>query len=71
MIPMTKYVQDLLEMLLDQLREPLRNDLEVGFRHSPLSNKEIIERYEATCNEAFMLAQELEKELNKPVDITS
>lgn len=28
---------------------PLRNDLETGFRHSPLTDKEKLQRYEAAC----------------------
>lgn len=38
-----------LEDLKDILDKPLYNSLEVGFRHSPLSQTEMIERYRQTC----------------------
>ena len=41
-----KYV---LENVLESLKKPTYRDLEVGFRHTPLTQKEIIERYEETC----------------------
>jgi hypothetical protein len=40
-----------IEFARDIAREPLRNDLEVGFRHSPLSLKEIAERYKDACEQ--------------------
>jgi hypothetical protein len=47
---MTK--QDLLvnlEFWASCLENPTYNSLEVGFRHSPLSKDEIIERYKQEC----------------------
>ena len=41
-----KYV---LENVLESLNKPTYRDLEVGFRHTPLTQKEIVERYEETC----------------------
>lgn len=35
-----------LEMILDMAQNPLYNSLEVGFRHSPLSLPEKIQRYQ-------------------------
>lgn len=37
-----------LEYILDQAKNPLSNPLDVGFRHSPLSIVEKIERYKET-----------------------
>jgi hypothetical protein len=42
-------IDALLEDAEGYAREPLRNDLEVGFRHSPLSPKEITQRYAEAC----------------------
>lgn len=38
-----------LEMIEEISRLPLYNSLEVGFRHSPLTNSEKLERYEMSC----------------------
>lgn len=38
-----------LEYWRDCLENPAYNSLEVGFRHSPLSKDEIIERYAQEC----------------------
>jgi hypothetical protein len=38
-----------LEYLAENLENPTCNSLEVGFRHSPLTQKEIIERYQHAC----------------------
>lgn len=38
-----------LEDALHFAEYPLRNDLEVGFRHSPLSDKEKLQRYRQAC----------------------
>ena len=52
-----------LEQIEEISRLPLYNSLEVGFRHSPLTQKEKLERYELACtmiNEfAIMLMKEL------------
>lgn len=42
-------LKDTLEYILSYIRRPLSNELEVGFRHTPLSNKEIIDRYKEKC----------------------
>lgn len=39
-----------LEFWADCLENPTYNSLEVGFRHSPLSKDEIIQRYKDECN---------------------
>jgi hypothetical protein len=46
---MTEEEKDYIKYILSYLEQPLYNSLEVGFRHSPLTNKEIIERYKFTC----------------------
>jgi hypothetical protein len=51
-------IDALLEMAEGYAREPLRNDLEVGFRHSPLSPKEREQRYAEAC--AF-IARDIEE----------
>lgn len=38
-----------LEFWSDCLENPTYNSLEVGFRHSPLSKDEIIDRYKQEC----------------------
>ena len=38
-----------LECCADNLENPTYNSLEVGFRHSQLTQKEIIERYKTEC----------------------
>lgn len=38
-----------LEIIEDISRAPLYNSLEVGFRHSPLTTKEQLERYAESC----------------------
>lgn len=37
------------EMIEEISRAPLYNSLEVGFRHSPLTNKEQLDRYRDAC----------------------
>lgn len=39
-----------LEMIEEISRAPLYNSLEVGFRHSPLTTKEQLERYADSCS---------------------
>ena len=39
-----------LEFWASCLENPTYNSLEVGFRHSPLSNDEIIQRYKHECD---------------------
>lgn len=39
-----------LEMIEEISRTPLYNSLEVGFRHSPLTTKEQLERYADACH---------------------
>lgn len=39
-----------LEYWADCLENPTYNSLEVGFRHSPLSKDEIIQRYKDECH---------------------
>lgn len=39
-----------LEFWASCLENPTYNSLEVGFRHSPLSKDEIIQRYKDECN---------------------
>lgn len=39
-----------LEFWASSLENPTYDSLEVGFRHSPLSKDEIIERYKQECN---------------------
>lgn len=39
-----------LEFWASSLENPTYNSLEVGFRHSPLSKDEIIQRYKDECN---------------------
>lgn len=39
-----------LEFWANCLENPTYNSLEVGFRHSPLSKDEIIQRYKDECN---------------------
>jgi len=39
-----------LEFWADCLENPTYNSLEVGFRHTPLSKDEIIQRYREECN---------------------
>lgn len=38
-----------LEFIEEISRLPLYNSLEVGFRHSPLTNKEQLDRYADSC----------------------
>jgi hypothetical protein len=38
-----------LKYIADNLENPTYNSLEVGFRHSPLTQKELIERYKQEC----------------------
>lgn len=40
---------DMLEYIADNLRDPTYNPLDVGFRHSPLTQAEKLERYEHEC----------------------
>jgi hypothetical protein len=39
-----------LEFWADCLENPTYNSLEVGFRHTPLTKDEIIQRYREECN---------------------
>ena len=39
-----------LECWAEYLENPTYNSLEVGFRHSPLSKDEIIQRYKEECD---------------------
>jgi hypothetical protein len=39
-----------LESWAEYLENPIYNSLEVGFRHSPLSKDEIIQRYKQECD---------------------
>jgi len=39
-----------LELIEEISRAPLYNSLEVGFRHSPLTTKEQLERYADACH---------------------
>jgi hypothetical protein len=39
-----------LECWAEYLENPTYNSLEVGFRHSPLSKDEIIQRYKQECD---------------------
>lgn len=41
-----------LKYLIDRMEQPTYNQLEQGFRHSPLSHKEALERYKSACSEA-------------------
>ena len=44
------YINDTLEVVCPMLERPTYNSLEVGFRHSPLTQKEMLERYDDTCS---------------------
>ena len=55
-----------LEDALHYAEYPLRNDLEVGFRHSPLSDKEQLQRYQQACE---FIAQDLKYALELLNDI--
>ena len=45
-----------LEQIKIENRRPLRRELEVGFRHSRLTVKEQIERYQENCYFAWLMA---------------
>jgi hypothetical protein len=62
---MDEKIKCTLEVVLESLRRPTYCHLEIGFRHTPLSQKEIIERYEETCILAARYIEELLKEINK------
>jgi hypothetical protein len=49
---MTKEEKEAILYIIEDLETPLYRHLEVGFRHSPLTNKEIIERYKEACEYA-------------------
>lgn len=54
-----------LEYWASCLENPTYNSLEVGFRHSPLSKDEIIQRYKDECNitrHAILRVMEIIKE---------
>lgn len=60
-----KLIKDYIEMSIDITSKPLYNSLEVGFRHSPLTDKEKLVRYQESfeiVNEYLMM---LWKELQK------
>lgn len=40
-----------IEYLIERTEAPLYNQLESGFRHTPLTSREIKERYETCCKE--------------------
>jgi len=44
--------RDMLEVVGDELDQPLHRSLEVGFRHSPLSTKEQLTRFAEICSVA-------------------
>lgn len=59
----------LAEMIVEIARRPLYNDLDVGFRHSPLTNKEKLERYQFSCDAILQIALEIaqgDHERSKP-----
>ena len=49
-----KAIKACMMYMLEYLERPTYNALESGFRHHPLSPKEILERYEDTCEFAVM-----------------
>ncbi len=55
-----------LEYLTDCLEDPVHNPLETGFRHSPLTTAEIIQRYREECyatrNSLLKLIEIIKKE---------
>jgi hypothetical protein len=52
-----------LEMIEETSRLPLYNSLEVGFRHSPLSPKEKLDRYADACAQINQFVQIMIKDL--------
>lgn len=44
-----KGINEMLEISCETLERPTYNSLEVGQRHNPLSQKEIIQRFTETC----------------------
>lgn len=53
----------LLNIAIDIISRPLYNHLEVGFRHHPLTDKEKIERYQQSCDEAKEYLELVSREL--------
>jgi hypothetical protein len=43
------HLLDNLEILAENLKDPTHNPLETGFRHSPLTTAEIIQRFNQEC----------------------
>lgn len=57
-----------LEYLVDSLENPTYNSLEDGFRHTPLSKDEIIQRYDQECRYTRLcISQLLEKIQNEGI----
>lgn len=50
-----------LEMTIEDLKNPTYEPLEVGFRHTPLRDKEIIERLYNACSFAVRDLEHVEK----------
>lgn len=48
-----------LEMLVTRAEAPLRNDLEVGFRHTPFSKDEQLQRFSEFAREVKVVAEAL------------
>ena len=51
----TNTISHILEMIDDLASRPLYDSLEVGFRHSPLTTQEKLDRYAYTCSLIYSL----------------
>lgn len=52
-----------LDMMAERAKSPLSNPLEVGFRHSPLSNAEMLKRYKEFSEEILVDCETILKEI--------
>ena len=54
-----------IEFARDSIENPLYNQLEVGFRHSPLTKDEMIERYRTECDITYHVLKNLYERIEK------
>lgn len=58
-----------LEMIYEISERPLHNSLEVGFRHSPLTIKEQLDRYADSCSIINEYALHMIKSIREQKDV--